>query len=69
MGRGPKQRIGQTFTSAFAMISLEEIGGACLTLTFFGGFSCFTGRGFFDRFLSIFFALAGLGIFERVVKF
>src|SRR5258705_9122271 len=46
------------------MMSLEETGGACLTLISFSGFSCFAGSRFFDGFWSDFFALTGLGIWE-----
>jgi len=45
-------------------MSLEESGGACLTLISFRGFSCFAGSRFFDGFWSDFFALTGLGIWE-----
>lgn len=57
--------MSQTFASALAIISLEETGGACLTLISFGAFSCFAGGGFFDCFLSIFFGSAVLGILEK----
>ena len=58
-------RVTQTFASALAMMSLEETGGACLTLISFSGFSCFAGSRFFDGFWSDFFVLTGLGIWER----
>jgi len=45
-------------------MSLEESGGACLTLISFRGFSCFAGTRFFDGLWSDFFALTGLGIWE-----
>ena len=54
-----------TRTLALVMISLEETGGACLTLMSLSGFSSFAGSRFFDDFWSDFFALAGLGIWER----
>ena len=63
-GEAVEKRISQTFALALAMISLEETGRACLTLISLGGFSCFTGTSFFDCFLSDFFELADLGIWE-----
>src|SRR5882757_6898558 len=47
------------------MISLEETGGACLTLSPLSGFSCFAGCRFFDGSRTDFFAFDGLGIWER----
>jgi len=58
-------QITQTFASALAIMSLEETGGACLTLISFVGFSCFAGSRFFDDFWSDFFELTGLGIWEE----
>ena len=54
---------------ALAIISLEETGGACLTLMSLGGFSCFGCSSFFDCFLSDFFELTVLGIWVDGEKF